>query len=291
MKIKQIKFQVSERIHVPEIFLQIRLVYKNQASLKSLPYVFILPGGPGANHSHYQDYDCLCDVANLVFYDPRGCGLNSKVDSSCFTNQTYIDDIRAIKQALTLNCMFLLGKSYGAIGALGYTLTYPEDVSKLILAAGAPSYEFIETAKRNLKKRGTKEQQYVCESLWKGAVENDAQMEKYFSVMASMYSLRARNDHPVNRARPSQRFSFEVLNKGFKNNFWKFNYTKQLSTIACDSLILVGKEDWITDAKYSKMMAAQIPNALFYCFEHSDHSMESDVPEAYFTTIKTFIQR
>ena len=37
------------------------------------------------------------------------------------------------------------------MSTLGYTLRYPPNVRKLILAVGTPSYEFIQTSKSNLR--------------------------------------------------------------------------------------------------------------------------------------------
>ena len=134
----------------PAIFLRTRLVYKNQKALETLPYAFILPGGPGANHSYYMDYDQLHEIANLIYYDPRGCGLSDEGDPATYNMDNYIDDIHIIKESLQLGSIILLGKSCGAMCALGFTLRYPEAVSQLILAAGAQTYEFIETAKAGL---------------------------------------------------------------------------------------------------------------------------------------------
>ncbi|CEK09239.1 proline iminopeptidase [Legionella hackeliae] len=132
----------------------------------------MLPGGPGANHSQSKDYECLRTAGNIVFIDPRGCGLSSKHDPSFYTMENYIEDVDALRKYLNLEQITLLGKSYGAMCALGYTLSYPEHVSSLVLAAGSPSYKNIETARLNVEKRGTLEQQKICEQLWEGSFKN-----------------------------------------------------------------------------------------------------------------------
>lgn len=289
MKINIQKIEIPARKNTSATNLGIRLVYKNQQALESLPYMFILPGGPGANHSFYTDYDCLHEVANLIYYDPRGCGLSDQSDASSYTMDIYIDDIHSIKKTLKLHSIIPFGTSYGAFCALGYALRYPNDVSKLILAAGASTHEFIKTAQTNLIARGTNEQNQICDLLWKGSFKNDEQIIEYLKIMASMYSWKIRNNQPIADSQPTHRLSFEALNEGFKNNFWEFNYTKQLDSIHCNTLILVGEEDWITDPKYSKEMATQIPNNILHIFKNSDHSMDTDVPDLFFGSIKAFI--
>jgi proline iminopeptidase len=281
---------ISSREYAPETTLRVRLVYKNQKALENLPYVFMLLGGPGATHSYYTDYDCLHQVCNLIYFDPRGCGLSDKSDPATYTMNNYIDDVNFIKKVLELDSIILLGKSYGAMCALGYTLRYPKDVNKLILAAGVPTYTFIETAKMNILARGTAEQQGICNTLWAGEFTTNEHVALYFKIMASMYSWKTRNNQSVNRPTPSLPFAFEPLNEGFKHQFWEFDYTKELKNITCPTLILVGGEDWVTDPMYSKKMAALIPLSKLHVFERADHAMETDVPDLFFNSIINFIE-
>ena len=75
---------------------------------------------------------------------------------------------------------------------------------------------------------------------------------EYTRVMASMYSWKIRHHQAVERIAPTYRFCYEAANEGFRNHFWKFDYTHQLCNIHCPTLILVGEEDWICDPKCSK---------------------------------------
>ncbi len=38
---------IPGRDNAPETYLRLRLVYQNKKALETLPYVLILPGGPG----------------------------------------------------------------------------------------------------------------------------------------------------------------------------------------------------------------------------------------------------
>lgn len=68
-----------------------------------------------------------------------------------------------------------------------------------------------------------------------------------------------------------------------------FNFEHQLHEIKCNTLILVGEEDWITDKKHSQMMADSILESKLIIFPKSDHSMESDVPDLFFKAIRDFV--
>lgn len=278
------------RPKAPETVLYVEIVSEQKDKLgEKKPVAFVLPGGPGADHRGYMSYTCLKDKVDLVFHDPRGCGQSERGDVSSYTMNNYIDDVEAIRQALSLNNIFVIGKSYGAMCALGYTLRYPHAVEKLVLSAGAPSYHFLETAKKNVKCLGTPEQIEVCERLWQGAFKSNEELLQYFQLTQPLYSVKARANPPTNLSQKIKQFSFEVLNQGFKHELWHFDYEQVLQTISCPTLILAGREDWITDVSYSEAMMKKIPNSQLHIFDKASHAMEVDVTETYFQTIANFI--
>ena len=287
---KEAEIKIPTRINAPETTIYTQLVYKNEESLKTKPYVLMLPGGPGANHSHYIDYACMQEEANVIFYDPRGCGLSGRGDSATYTMDNNIEDIHFVINALGLEKVMVLGKSCGAMMALGFTVRYPEQVNALILAAGSPSYAFLETAKQNVLDKGSTEQKEVCETLWSGSFQNQEQTTHYFEVMETFYSWKKRHNEPANRPKSIHPYSFDALNEGFRSQVWQFDFTQDLPNINCPTLILVGAEDWITSPIYSKQLASGIPNSSLMVFDKSDHKMESDVPEQFFGAIREFIR-
>ncbi|WP_454783351.1 alpha/beta fold hydrolase [Legionella sp. WA2022007384] len=287
---KDLFIDIPVRDDAPETRLHIKIVSENENKLDKRPYIFMLPGGPGANHSHYKDYECLSTTGNMVFIDPRGCGLSDKNEPSSYTMQNYIQDVEEIRKQLNLDKIVLLGKSYGAMCALGYTLSYPNHVANLVLAAGSPSFRNLETARQNVKNRGNLDQQKACEQLWEGSFSSDEELDKFFDVMDSMYSWKKRHSLPINRPAPDYIFAHEPLNQGFGGFLRTFDYEDRLHEIACKTLILVGEEDWITDKKHSEFMASKIPDNQFIVFPQADHSMEADVPEAFFSSIESFLK-
>lgn len=246
---------IPERTGAPSAKIFVRILSSNASNLETKPYVFILPGGPGANHSHYEAYGCLAAYGNIVFFDPRGCGLSTKADPLTYTIENYIEDVEIIRQHLRLKKIIVLGKSCGAIAALGFTLKYPSVVAKLILSAGAASYKFLETAKANVLKRGSLEQQLACERLWKGNFGSDEEVVMFLKIMTSLYSYKSKIGlltQPKSIAKYT--ISHEVLDEGFKHFLRKFNFEEQLHSIRCKTLILAGEEDWITDKTHSDVV-------------------------------------
>lgn len=56
MKTKTYLFNIRERDTTPSAKLFVERIYDDEESLSTKPYIFIFPGGPGTNHSHYKDY-------------------------------------------------------------------------------------------------------------------------------------------------------------------------------------------------------------------------------------------
>ena len=70
-----------------------------------------------------------------------------------------------------------------------------------------------------------------------------------------------------------------------------YDVTDQLSAISCPTLVVVGRDDWITPVSESEKIAAAIPGAQLAIFEKSGHSPMSDQPELWTTTVAGFLER
>jgi proline iminopeptidase len=100
----------------------------------------------------------------------------------------YVDDAYQLIQYLQIKKVTIIGTSYGSTTALKFAIDHPQMVDQLILVGGAPSYKFLAKAKKNLRQRGTEDQKKICEKLWAGTFRNDKEMEKFFTIMAPLYS-------------------------------------------------------------------------------------------------------
>lgn len=270
--------------------LNVETVSQGELGANNRPVAFILPGGPGISHQVYLPYSCLRTVTDLVFHDPRGCGQSDKGELASYTMDNYIDDVEDIRRHFGLGKIILIGKSYGSMCALGYALRYPNAMERLVLASGAPSFRFLETAKLNLKRRGTSEQIKICKKLWAGSFKNLDELLTFLQLTQPLYSVKARTS-PVKADLLKRRdeFSYEVLNEGFKSQFWYFDYEHDLHKVLCPTLILAGRQDWINDVKYAEYMSARIPHSQMMIFDEASHAMETDVTKEYFQRIADFI--
>lgn len=112
----------------------VMIYYKTLGRGKPL---LIVHGGPGASHDYFLPY--LLPLARhnqLIFVDERGSGRSEKLENvSGYTVENMVEDVEAVRQALALGKIGLLGHSYGGVLAQAYALKYQGNLSHLILAS------------------------------------------------------------------------------------------------------------------------------------------------------------
>jgi proline iminopeptidase len=105
------------------------------------PPLVVLHGGPGADHSYFLPWLLpLARTHRLIFIDERGSGKSERLeDTSKYTIEAMADDVEAVRVALNLGKIDLLGHSCGGVLAEAYALKYQEHLSHLILNSTFPS--------------------------------------------------------------------------------------------------------------------------------------------------------
>jgi len=287
---------MKAKIRGTEIYFDVMGMHitPNKNDLTEKPILFLIHGGPGGNHIHFKnDSIKLQQYAQLIFIDQRGCGFSKKDKKSNYTLENNIEDIEALRKYLGFNKINILGVSYGGMVAQGYAIRYNKNIDNLILVATAPSHHFIETAKENIRKIGTKQQIAVCEKyLWNGKFKSNKDVNHYFKVMDPLYiysykknQLKRFSSTHTNSNKPKNVFSYEVLNAGFSSFLHEFNFIPSLKKIKCPTLIMAGKNDWICMPSHAKTMADKIPNSILKIFNKCGHSISTDVNDQYIKSI------
>ncbi len=98
--------------------------------------VLCLHGGPGATWHHMEPYEALAEGRRVVFYDQLGCG-NSSIeephDQTMWTTELYVEEVGAIRDALGLDEVHVLGHSWGGMLGMAYAITQPAGLASLIV--------------------------------------------------------------------------------------------------------------------------------------------------------------
>ena len=87
----------------------------------------------------------------VIFYDQLGCGRSSIPESKpeMWTVDLYVDELNALREALALGRIHLLGQSWGGMLGMEYALTQPRGLESLTLASSPASMiQWVEEANR-----------------------------------------------------------------------------------------------------------------------------------------------
>lgn len=115
-------------------------VHYHEAGPADASEVVIFLHGAGAGASGYSNFKGNYPVFakagyRVIVADLLGFGLSSKPDIPMYSTDFYVAGVKGLFDALGLKHATLLGNSLGGAVALGYALTHPDDVDRLILMA------------------------------------------------------------------------------------------------------------------------------------------------------------
>jgi proline iminopeptidase len=107
-----------------------------------VPLVF-LHGGPGEGSQAFQVVGGpeLERTQRIVYFDQRGAGRSNRPKGASFYSiDILVEDIDALRKALGVEKIALLGHSFGTILAMEYAARHPERTHKVVLAAAVPDF-------------------------------------------------------------------------------------------------------------------------------------------------------
>lgn len=120
-------------IQTPDGKVWYRIVCAGSAGIPLL----VLHGGPGFPHDYLEPLEALADERPVIFYDQLGCGRSDRPDDpALWTLERYVDEVAAVRAALGLKTVHLLGQSWGTMLAVAYLSRFGQTgVVSLVLSA------------------------------------------------------------------------------------------------------------------------------------------------------------
>jgi pimeloyl-ACP methyl ester carboxylesterase len=100
------------------------------------PLLVCHPGGPGFSSRYFAgDLGGLDTLFTLVLLDPRGTAESERpADPEAYSTDHYVADVEALRAALGVEQLNLLGHSHGGVVAAAYAAEHPTRVRRLVLA-------------------------------------------------------------------------------------------------------------------------------------------------------------
>ena len=135
--------------------------------------LMIVHGGPGASHDYFLPYlMTLARTNKIIFIDERGSGRSERLeDATQYTVENMVEDVEAVRQALNLGKISLMGHSYGGVLAQAYAFKYQKNLTHLILGSTFHSTSAMNAVLANEKQQMPTEKRERLEALEKASAK------------------------------------------------------------------------------------------------------------------------
>lgn len=257
--------------------------------------VLCLHGGPGSPHDYLESLAGLtASGRKVVFYDQVGCGRSSKPsDPSLWTIDLFVDEIRAVRDALGLDRLHLLGHSWGGMLAIEYLLREDEGVASVVLASALSSTQvFVQEAAR-LRAEAPPEIKKALDTHEAAGTIDDPRYDEAVMAFYRLHSCRV-DPWPDSLVRAFENMRLEVYNTMWGPNEMNPNGTladwdvrDRLGEIGVPTLVTCGRYDESTP-EIARSIHEAIPGSRLEVFEDSSHTPFVEETDAYLETLAGF---
>lgn len=262
------------------------------------PPLVVLHGGPGADHTYFLPWLLpLARTHRLIFIDERGSGRSERLqDVSQYTIENMADDVEAVRVALGLGRIDLLGHSCGGVLAEAYALKYQQHLSHLILNSTFASTREMnavlarEKAAMPADKLARLNELEAAGLFGKGAMWEHGRYPAEYETLAwgdgyFPFLYGARPDSTYDPATGNAPTNWELYREMWGSdgefvidgNLKSVEYVDRLSTIHVPALIVVGDHDEC-DPSLAKEMHEKIAGSKLAILPNAGHMNFVDQP-------------
>jgi proline iminopeptidase len=271
--------------------------------------LMILHGGPGADHTYFLPWILpLARTHRLIFIDERGSGQSERLqDVSKYTIENMADDVEAVRVALGLGKIDLLGHSCGGVLAEAYALKYQEHLNHLILnSTFASTREMNEVLAREKAqmppdKLARLNELEAAGLFGKGAVWEHGRYPAEYETLAwgdgyFKFLYGARPDAAYDPATGNAPTNWELYREMWGSdgefvidgNLKSVEWVDRLHTILVPTLVMAGDHDEC-DPSLAKEMHEKIAGSKIVIFPNAGHMNFVDQPEMWQKAVNEFL--
>jgi proline iminopeptidase len=275
---------------------------------KGAPLV-VLHGGPGADHTYFLPWLLpLARTHRLVFIDERGSGQSERLqDVSQYTIEKMADDVEAVRVALNLGKIDLLGHSCGGVLAEAYALKYQQHLNHLILnSTFASTREMNEVLAREKAKMPPEKLARLNELekaglFGKGAIWEHGRYPAEYETLAwgdgyFPFLFGARPDANYDPAQGNAPTNWELYREMWGSdgefvidgNLKSVEWVDRLPTIHVPTLVMAGDHDEC-DPSLSREMHEKIAGSKLVILPNAGHMNFVDQPELWQQAVNGFL--
>jgi L-proline amide hydrolase len=275
-----------------------RVVGSGEASGK-LP-LLALHGGPGVPHDYLEPLEGLASTGRrVIFYDQLGAG-NSDYphNPSMWAVALFVEELGAVRKALGLDRVHILGQSWGGMLGMEYALTQPIGLASLIVSNSPASMAHWVSEANRLRADLPPE---VQQTLLRHEAQGTTDSEEYQEAMLVFYRRHVcrLDDWPECLTRAFEKVNqypevYNTMNGPSEfhviGTLKTWDITDRLHEITVPTLLISGRYDEATPA-IVETIHRSIPGSEWVLFENSSHLPHVEETERYLQVVDRFLTR
>lgn len=259
--------------------------------------LIIVHGGPGMSHDYLvpQLIDLLANDYQLIFYDQRASGRSSGVDDTTrLTISQFVRDLEMLRLHLKINRLNLLGHSFGGLLTMYYTISYPDNVNKLLLIDSSPaSWELnFPYFRKSIAERQTEADQQELSSikLKDDFGINPDLMDRYMKIFfRAFFKNPSLSQNLVLGINEHWLLNYNVTGNFIWRDLGKYDIHDKLMLIRAQTLVMHG-DNSVISIKGSEEIAKKIPNSRLVIMKDVGHFPYIEDPKAFKRTVRNFLR-
>jgi proline-specific peptidase len=262
--------------------------------------VLVLHGGPGTGHDYLEPLSALADSGRrIVFYDQLGCGRSDHPhDPSLWSVDLFVEEVAAVRAALGLSRVHLLGQSWGGMLALEVALAKHPGLVSLVLASALASVPLWMAETSLLRDQLPSD---VRETLARHEAAGTTDAAEYQEAVMAFYRRHVCRLDPFPEC-VERSFASLAADPEVYNTLWgpsefhatgrlkEWDVTQRLGEIRLPTLVLAGRFDEATPAVVAAIQRG-IAGSESVTFDESAHMPHVEEPARFLEVVEAFLAR
>lgn len=256
-----------------------------------------IAGGPGLSHHFLAPLLALSDERPVVLYDQLDTGDADRPDDPAnWTLGRFVTEIPALRRALGLDEVVLLGYSWGSMVALDYALARPAGLRGLVLASPVISARrWRQDGAALVAELPEQHRTAIADCTARGDFDNIAYRQAEDEYLRR--HVRPAGEMPVELARSLALFNTRLYHFmwgpsefSFTGTLASFEAAERLPELDLPVLVICGEHDEARPAS-CREFAAMMPDARLAMISDASHCALNQKPAEYLAELRRFLAK
>jgi pimeloyl-ACP methyl ester carboxylesterase len=254
-----------------------------------------LPGGPMLDSAYFRDLGGLATHRSLARLDLRGTGgSGTPPDPATYRCDRQVADVEAVRRALGLETLDLLGHSAGANLACRYAEAHPDRVGRLLLvtpSTRAVGLEISDEARSEMARRRADEPWYAAASAALGRVQAGSEHPAdWAEVSAFMYARWDDETRAYEAWMDGLRDDDKAMAFGAAGAYDPETTRAAMASLDAPVLVLAGGCDTGNPTPVMAELAGLFPHGELVVHEQAGHFPWVDDPSGFVALVEEFVR-